>query len=287
MYKRQDLEEANKVVSMIEKIGDQITLNSKDAIDEAFTAYNSLTPEQKKLVTNANTLNEAKSKYDQLVKEQTDKAAAQNVIEKINRIGKVTSISKAAIEDAMKAYNALTAEQKELVTNYQVLIAAKSAYDKVCTDKTPPVKDTPPKKGTKAYVGKFQYKVTKSAEKNGTVTLVKPKSKNITNAIIPATVKIKGYTFDVTEISKRAFFKQKKLKKVTIGKNVKTIGKQAFYNSNKLKTVVIISTKLNKVSSQAFKGTAKKITIKVPKKKQKAYKRLLNKKGLSSSARIK
>lgn len=282
-----DLEEANKVVSMIEKIGDQITLNSKDAIDEAFTAYNSLTPEQKKLVTNANTLNEAKSKYDQLVKEQTDKAAAQKVIEKINRIGKVTSSSKAAIEDAMKAYNALTAEQKELVTNYQVLIAAKSAYDKVCTDKTPPVKDAPPKKGTKAYVGKFQYKVTKSAEKNGTVTLVKPKSKNITNAIIPATVKIKGYTFDVTEISKRAFFKQKKLKKVTIGKNVKTIGKQAFYNSNKLKTVVIISTKLNKVSSQAFKGTAKKITIKVPKKKQKAYKRLLNKKGLSSSARIK
>ncbi|MBQ8527347.1 MAG: leucine-rich repeat protein [Lachnospiraceae bacterium] len=96
-----------------------------------------------------------------------------------------------------------------------------------------------PKKGTKTSSddGKATYKVTKSALKNGTVTFVAPKNKKSTSVTVPATVKIKGVIFKVTAIEKNAFKGNKKIKSVTIGKNVKKIGAGAFSGCTKLKTV--------------------------------------------------
>ena len=56
-----------------------------------------------------------------------------------------------------------------------------------------------------------------------------------------------------------------------------------------MKTLIIKSTKLTSknVAKNAFKGLAKATTIKVPKKKLKAYKTLFQKKGLSKSVKIK
>ena len=62
-----------------------------------------------------------------VVSEDLDKKAADAVIEKINAIGTVTKDSKGAIEAARAAYDALTAEQKALVTNYDALTAAEKA----------------------------------------------------------------------------------------------------------------------------------------------------------------
>ncbi len=154
---------------------------------------------------------------------------------------------------------------------------------------TPAATPTPtpavPKKGTKKTIGSLVYKVTKSSAKKGTVSVVKPKTKKIKTAGIPATVKINGYTFQVTEISKKAFYQNKKLTSVTIGKNVKKIGKQAFAKCKKLKKVTIKTTKLtNKnVGSGAFTGASKKITAKVPKIKKKAYKKWMPKKGIKKN----
>lgn len=58
------------------------------------------------------------------VNEDLDKKAADAVAEKIAAIGTVTKDSKAAIEAARAAYDALTAEQKALVANYNVLTTA-------------------------------------------------------------------------------------------------------------------------------------------------------------------
>ena len=71
------------------------------------------------------------------------------------------------------------------------------------------------------------------------------------------------------------------MKKITIGKNVASIGKQAFSGCKKLKKITIKSAKLksSSIGKNAFKGTAKKLTFKVPKKKYKAYKKFLKKKG--------
>ena len=80
----------------------------------------------------------------------------------------------------------------------------------------------------------------------------------------------------------------KKVTSITIGKNVKKIGKKAFYGTKKCKTLIITSTKLTSknVGKNAFSNMNKKVMVKVPKKKYKAYKKLLREKGLSKKAKI-
>lgn len=94
---------------------------------------------------------------------------------------------------------------------------------------------------------------------------------------------------NVTKIGDKAFYKCTKLRNITIPSKVTSIGKQAFYGCGKLKTITIKTTKLTtkKVGSNAFKGIYSKATIKVPKKKLSAYKKLLKSKGVSNKAKIK
>lgn len=148
-----------------------------------------------------------------------------------------------------------------------------------------PVTQAPAKvaKGSTVHVGNAAYKVTanNTVEYSGTV------KKNIGNASIPATVLIQGNTYKVTSIKAGAFQGNKKLKSVVIGKNVKTIGQKAFYNCTKLKKVTFQGTAVTKVNKKAFSKTAKKITVTVPKKKLKPYKKLMKKGGISKKAKYK
>lgn len=93
----------------------------------------------------------------------------------------------------------------------------------------------------------------------------------------------------VTAIDAKAFSNCNALKKVTVPASVTRIGKQAFSGCAKLKTIVIKSTKLTAkdIGSKAFAKINKKATIKVPKKCLKAYKKLLRKKGLPASVKVK
>lgn len=118
---RIDKAAAAAVDSLIDEIGD-VTLDSKQAIETARAAYDNLTPTQKTYVTKLDTLTAAETAYKALV----DRKAADDVMEKINEIGKVTLESKTAIEAARAAYNALTNDQKTLVENYDVLTAAEA-----------------------------------------------------------------------------------------------------------------------------------------------------------------
>ena len=74
-----------------------------------------------------------------------------------------------------------------------------------------------------------------------------------------------------------------------IGKNVTTIGKKAFYKCKNLKTITIKTSKLTKkkVGRSAFKNINAKATIKVPKKKLKTYKTILKAAGVGSKVKIK
>ena len=118
---RIDRAAAAAVDNLIDAIG-EVTLESKQAIETARAAYDNLTPTQKTYVTKLDTLTAAETAYKALV----DRKAADDVIEKINEIGKVTLESKTAIEAARAAYNALTNDQKLLVENYNVLTAAEA-----------------------------------------------------------------------------------------------------------------------------------------------------------------
>ena len=149
-------------------------------------------------------------------------------------------------------------------------------------------KKKPAAKGTTLKDSKgATYKVTGAKVKNPTVTYVKPK-KNVKKVSIPATITVKGVKYKVTAVSKNAFKNNKKVKQVTIDKNVKNIGKNAFYGCKNLKKVIIKTTKLTKktVGKNAFKGIHKKATIKVPKKKLDAYKKILKNAGISKSVKV-
>lgn len=77
----------------------------------------------------------------------------------------------------------------------------------------------------------------------------------------------------VTSIGVKAFNCSKKLTKVTIGANIKKVSNNAFFKCRSLKMVNIKSVLLTKktANKKAFKGTNKKMVIKVSKKTKKAY----------------
>lgn len=143
-----------------------------------------------------------------------------------------------------------------------------------------------PAKGKVYTAGNLKYKVTKSAYKNGTVSVYAPTKKTLTSVSVPATVKIGGYTFNVTAIGDKAFNGCTKLKKVTIGSKVITIGKQAFNGCKALTSITISSKVLKTVGSSALKGISAKAVIKVPAAKLSAYQKLLKGKGQKSSVKI-
>lgn len=139
--------------------------------------------------------------------------------------------------------------------------------------------------GMQAKSANATYIITST--ENKTVSFYKLTNKKKTSYTVPNTVKIDGVTYQVTEIAAKAFKNNKKLKKITIGKNITKIGKQAFYGCKKLKTITFKTTKLKSIGKQAFKGIHKKATIKVPRKKYKKYKKLLKGKGQKKTVKIK
>lgn len=134
--------------------------------------------------------------------------------------------------------------------------------------------------GDVIVVKKLRYRVTNTAKR--TVSCIGATKKNQTTLGIPDTVKYDGKTWQVTAIADNAFKNQKKLKTLTIGKNVTKIGKNAFRGCKKLKVITIRGKKLKTVGSAALKGINGKAVIKVPKAKKKQYTKLFRKKGQKS-----
>ena len=114
-----------------------------------------------------------------------------------------------------------------------------------------------------------------------TAVYVCPEKKTITSVSIPATIKVDGVKYKVTEIAANAFKGCASLTKVTIGKNVAKIGKNAFNGCKKLKAIDIKTEKLTKkgIGSSCFKGIDAKAVFTVPKKMKKDYKAWLVKTG--------
>lgn len=143
-----------------------------------------------------------------------------------------------------------------------------------------------------ATVGEAAYMFT---DKTGTyevigtkVTFVKP-AKSQKAAKVPDTVATRGVKLKVVAIADKAFYKDKKLTSLTIGKYVKTIGAKAFYGCEKLKTLTLRTSKLTDktVGAKAFGNLNARVVFKCPKAKLKAYKKLLKKKGAPKKAQYK
>lgn len=135
---------------------------------------------------------------------------------------------------------------------------------------TPAEKADDKKPATKKVSGNT-YKV-----KGNTIELTAV-SKKATKVVIPSTVKIDGKKYKVTSVSAAAFKKNSSLTSVTIGKNITSIAKNAFKGKSDLAKITVKSTVLKTIGKGAFSGIAKKVTVVIPKKNEKAYKKLFNK----------
>ncbi len=160
-------------------------------------------------------------------------------------------------------------------------------------------------KGTTVKDNNGSYKVTATGAVEYAPSAAAKKKSTVK---IPDTVKVNGVTYKVTSIKKKAFAKNKKLTKLTIGNNIKTIGdeafstcsklksvtfgksvkkigKKAFFKCKKLKTAKFLGSGAVSVGKQAFKGTPKKMKVNVKKMKKKNYKKTtkaLKKGGMKS-----
>ncbi len=132
------------------------------------------------------------------------------------------------------------------------------------------------------------YQVTKAGGKNPAVAYQKNSEKSKKNIKVPDTVTIGGVKYKVTSIAPKAFSNNKKLTRITIGKNVEEIGKKAFYNCRNLRNIRMESTRLTgaKVGNKAFAGINEKAVVTVPDKKRKAYEKWLQKKGLTATQKV-
>lgn len=136
----------------------------------------------------------------------------------------------------------------------------------------------------------LRYRVTDAGQTQGQVQLIGTAGAVRKNLVIPAEIVSlsTGQRFRVTAIGNNAFKNQKKLRKVTIGKNVRVIGKRAFFNCKKLRTITIKSKMLTKktVGAKAFRGIYARASVKVPKKKRTLYRKILRAKGTGTQVRI-
>ncbi len=122
----------NAVIAAINAIPDSPTLSDKGTVTAARQAYNGLTATQKNKVVNYKILTDAENTIAALEAQENankaDKAAAQKVIDAIDAIPEQLSLSdKATVDSARKAYDSLTGNQKNLVSNYGVLTDAEAA----------------------------------------------------------------------------------------------------------------------------------------------------------------
>lgn len=114
MDKIRDLEAAKAVDDMINALPENITLDNKDAVAVARAAYNALTDTQKSMVPNLDKLTAAETKI-------ADLEAAKAVTDKINAIPEdITAADEEQIAAARAAYDALTDDQKALVSEETV-----------------------------------------------------------------------------------------------------------------------------------------------------------------------
>lgn len=170
--------------------------------------------------------------------------------------------------------------------------AGNNITDTPVPDSTEPDADKPEstdkEPGSKVSYNNKKYNITSNTGK--TVEYKKPSAKDGSNIKIPATVKVtvngKKVTYKVTSIKNNAFKNNKKVKQVTVSKNIKKIGKNAFKNCSKIKKIKIKSSSIKKIGKDAFKGINKKCVIEVPKAKKKAYKKMFRKAGLSKKIKI-
>lgn len=127
----------NGLQTLLETLKSGVTLENGETIAEARRIYDSLTDEQKLFVSNVTVLTEAEETY-----------AVLTVEDKISKIGNVTKTEECLnkIKSARSAYNQLSLEQQNRVSNYNTLLSAEESIRQIAV----------PNENTRALIADIQ-----------------------------------------------------------------------------------------------------------------------------------
>lgn len=157
---------------------------------------------------------------------------------------------------------------KPTETPAQTVAPTKNPNATASPTKTPLKKNqtvTPVKNNKKSDAA--SYKVTDVKKK--TVTYSKTKTTSV-KAVVPDTITVNGTKLKVTAVGASAFAGNKKIKTVTLGKNITKIGTKAFYKAKNLSQITVNGNTIKSIGKNAFSGVKKncKITVRAKDKKQ-------------------
>lgn len=131
------------------------------------------------------------------------------------------------------------------------------------------------------------FAVTSATAKTAAFT----KAKNAKKVTVPDTVVYKNETYKITKVNANAF-KGKKIRTVTLGKNIDTIAKYAFKKS-KARTLIVKTKALTKksVKGSLKKSKIKRVKVKVGTKKEnrkfvKKYRKIFKKKNSGKRVKV-
>ena len=210
-------------------------------------------------------------------------SSSDDAVVEIDRLGVVTAIGPGTAEVTMTV---CYGDEQEISATFKVTVTdpdSSSKDDSSAADKGAV--------NSKVMSGGNTYVITKAASAKAVGTVALAKAANKKSVKIPSTVTIKGKKYNVTKINAKAF-KGKKIRTITIGKNVKTLSKNAFRGS-KATRLIIKSKKLTKksVRGSLYKSKIKRAQVKVGKKKinkkyRKRYRKSFTRKNAGKKIKI-
>ena len=162
---------------------------------------------------------------------------------------------------------------KPTETPAQTVAPTKNPNATASPTKTPLKKNqtvTPVKNNKKSDAA--SYKVTDVKKK--TVTYSKTKTTSV-KAVVPDTITVNGTKLKVTAVGASAFSGNKKIKTVTLGKNITKIGTKAFYKAKNLSQITVNGNTIKSIGKNAFSGVKKNCKITVLAKDKKQYKKIV------------
>ncbi len=139
-----------------------------------------------------------------------------------------------------------------------------------------------PKKGAKIRDGVTTYQVKTDVSE---LAFVKT-ADQATKITVKDQVTIDGICYTVASVTKNAFLNNKRITKVTIQGEIKSIGKSAFKGCSRLNKIIVRSSRLESVGANALKGISPNAVIKVYDLKLNEYKKLFKNKGQGSRVKI-
>ena len=327
---RADAEAVNALKDLVKEIKEKYQkdnytaesyLTLENAIKDAETAANATEPSKSAIESARQGLEQAVSGLKAVEKEDdrepaevtAAKAAVRNALAAAKPVYDAgqkdyTDATWKAFADAYKA-----AQNPAANADAAALNALAAALTKAQTGLIRAAAPVVPVEPGKVYdSGNYSYKVLSVADLTVEVTALKNAA--LTSIKIYNTVTLGGKSFRVTSVAPSVFKNNKKiktvvigknvtkigkdafsgctgLKKLTLGVNVKTIDKNSFKNCKKLSSIVVKGKTIKTIKSGAFKKTAAKMTVKVPKKLTKKQRTVLMKKftkaGVTKKAKMK